>query len=332
MAQDWKDLAYLKKGIEDGNRMVLARALTLVESRNTGDQALSYQLLNALNTHDKSSRRMAVSGSPGAGKSTFIEALGMDLANAGEKVAVLAIDPSSAVSGGSILGDKTRMDSLGRHPNAFIRPSPAGETLGGVARSTFASILLCEAAGFSNIIIETVGVGQSEVTARQLCDFFILLLLPGAGDELQGIKKGIMESADLIFINKADGEQRHTARETMAAYKQALHVYASRPDGWSVPVLTGSALEHTGIEETLRSILAYYSVTSAFIESRRHEQIDYWFLRFLDEKINNFFKGRESAGQIIEDQRRAIMEKGITPFEASELAFERLIQIIRNEK
>jgi LAO/AO transport system kinase len=332
MAQDWKDLAYLKKGIEDGNRMVLARALTLVESRKASDQALSYQLLNALNTSDKSSRRIAVSGSPGAGKSTFIEAIGMDLANAGEKVAVLAIDPSSLISGGSILGDKTRMDSLGRHPNAFIRPSPAGETLGGVARSTFASILLCEAAGFSNIIIETVGVGQSEVTARQLCDFFILLLLPGAGDELQGIKKGIMESADLIFINKADGEQQHTAKETMAAYKQALHVYAMRPDGWSVPVITGSALEHKGIEEALRSIMAYYSSTSAFIGSRRQEQIEYWFLHFLDEKINNYFKGREKAGQIIEEKRQVMNEKGITPFEASEQAFQGLIQIIRNEK
>jgi LAO/AO transport system kinase len=332
MAQDWKDLAYLQKGIEDGNRMVLARALTLVESRKASDQALSYQLLNALHKSKRSSRRIAVSGSPGAGKSTFIESIGMDMANAGEKVAVLAIDPSSLISGGSILGDKTRMDSLGRHPNAFIRPSPAGDTLGGVARSTYASILLCEAAGFSNILIETVGVGQSEVTARQLCDFFILLLLPGAGDDLQGIKKGIMESADLIFINKADGEQQHTARETMAAYKQALHVHASRPDGWSVPVVTGSALEHKGMEDVLRCITSYYTSTAAFIESRRKEQIEYWFLHFLDEKISNYFKARENASLIIEEKRLAMAERGITPFEASEQAFQGLIHIIRNEK
>jgi LAO/AO transport system kinase len=327
MDTSWKNIDYLLDGIKDANRVILARAITLVESLSKDDQILANELLNALPRPTSISRRIAVSGSPGVGKSTFIESLGMQLANNGEKVAVLAIDPSSSQSKGSILGDKTRMEQLSRHPNAYIRPSPAGETLGGVARSTYASILICEAAGFNHLLIETVGVGQSEITARQLCDFFILLLLPGAGDDLQGIKKGIMESADLLFINKADGPQSERALDTLASYKQALHLYAARLDDWMVPVLTGSAFENKGISEVLQNINKYFNGHESFLLQRRSAQLQYWFRNFLEERIKNFLMGNEEAENVLIATTRKLESGAITPFEASEQAFRSLVEL-----
>ena len=237
----------LAEQILSGDRRALAKAITLVESTRAdhGDQAVA--LLEALMPHTGQSIRIGVSGAPGVGKSTFIESLGNYLTEQGHRVAVLAVDPTSAVSGGSILGDKTRMETLSVNPKAFVRPSPAGKTLGGVTRRTRESLLLCEAAGYDVIIVETVGVGQSETAVSDMTDMFLLLLSPGGGDDLQGVKRGIMELADLVLVNKADGDQANLASQTVSDYRAALHFMQARTPSWTPQVQACSALNNTNI-------------------------------------------------------------------------------------
>jgi LAO/AO transport system kinase len=249
-------LAEYVDGVLAGDRVVLARAITLVESTLPADGDLATQLLDAVQPHIGGTRRIGITGAPGVGKSTFIEALGMFLVRErGERVAVLSVDPSSPISHGSILGDKTRMQRLAAEPHAFIRPSPAGAQLGGVARSTGEAILLCEAAGYSNVLIETVGVGQSETAVRDLAHFFLLLMLAGAGDELQGIKRGVMELADCIAINKADGDNRVQAERARSTYASVVRLMPGSTPGWTPRVLCCSALENTGIAEIWQTVL-----------------------------------------------------------------------------
>lgn len=237
----------LAEQVRAGDRRALARAITLVESNRPDHRADARDLLDALLTHSGGAIRVGVSGAPGAGKSSLIEALGLLAIDAGHRVAVLAVDPSSARSGGSILGDKTRMTDLSRRPEAYIRPSPTGGTLGGVARRTREALLLCEAAGFDLVIVETVGVGQSEVAVADLVDLFVLVASPAGGDELQGIKRGIMELADVIVVNKADGDLLHPAQRAAADLRNALHLLRPKREGWEVPVLLASAHTSDGV-------------------------------------------------------------------------------------
>ena len=238
-----------------GERRALARAITLIESTRSDHHVEANRLLEALMPHTGNSIRVGISGAPGVGKSTFIEALGNHVIDQGHKVAVLTVDPSSAISGGSILGDKTRMETLARRPEAYVRPSPSGNTLGGVTRRSRETLLLCEAAGFDVIFVETVGVGQSETRVAEMTDMFVLLLQPGAGDELQGIKRGIMELADLVLINKADGPLKRIAEESSVEFRNALRLLRPRIEGWKVPVQTCSSLERDGIDEAWKAVL-----------------------------------------------------------------------------
>lgn len=242
------DTAALADAVRNGDRRALARAITLVESTRADHRAEASVLLENLMPDTGGSIRVGISGSPGVGKSTFIEALGNHVIDQGQRIAVLTVDPSSAISGGSILGDKTRMETLARRDEAFIRPSPSGETLGGIARRSRETLLLCEAAGFDLILVETVGVGQSETTVADMTDMFVLLLLPGGGDQLQGIKRGIMELADLILVNKADGDSEGMARDSAVEYRNALRLMRPRTPDWSVEVLTCSALRGEGLD------------------------------------------------------------------------------------
>jgi len=245
--------AYVE-GVLSGSRTVLARAITLVESTNPEHERLAQQVLTRVLPHTGKAQRIGISGVPGAGKSTFIDAFGSYLTGLGHKVAVLAIDPSSRVSGGSILGDKTRMQRLANDPNAFVRPSPSAGSLGGVARKTREASLLCEAAGYDVVVIETVGVGQSETTVGEMVDFFLVLMLPNAGDELQGIKKGILELVDLIAVNKADGTNVEAANRAARQYEMALRYVRPAGAAWQVPVLTCSALEGRGLDRIWKKI------------------------------------------------------------------------------
>jgi len=253
----------LANAVLAGKRRALAQAITLVESTRLDHRELAGRLMEQLAAHLGNSIRLGITGVPGVGKSTLIEALGLHAIAAGHRVAVLSIDPSSAISGGSILGDKTRMESLARQPEAFIRPSPAGRTLGGVARRTREAMLLCEAAGFDVVIVETVGTGQSETAVAEMTDMFILLLLPGGGDDLQGMKRGVMELADLVLVNKADGPFLQAARQAAADYRLALGLMQPRLRQWQPPVELCSALEGTGISQIWKQIEAYRQALSA---------------------------------------------------------------------
>jgi len=248
----------LLSGLLAGSRTALGQAITLIESSKPSDQKMALELLRALPAHSKTAKRIGITGVPGVGKSTFIENFGLQLVARGYKVAVLAIDPSSSRSGGSILGDKTRMEQLSQHPNVFIRPSAAGRTLGGVAKNTREALALCEAAGYDVILIETVGVGQSETLVHGMVDFFLLLMLAGAGDELQGIKRGIMELADTIVINKADGANEAAAKAARSQYASAIHVFAQRPDNWQPRVMCASGLTGQGLDELWSQIENYF--------------------------------------------------------------------------
>ncbi len=261
-----------------GDRRGLARAITLVESTRVQDRAAATALIDALLPNTGGAARVGISGAPGSGKSTFIEALGTNLVGAGHQVAVLAVDPSSARSGGSILGDKTRMEELARSPGAFIRPSPSGGTLGGVARRTREALLVCEAGGFDVVLVETVGVGQSEVAVAGMVDCFCLLLAPAAGDELQGVKRGIVELADLIVVNKADGALEATARTTAAEYANAVHFLRPRSASWQVRVLTCSALERTAIDDVWTAVTDHRRALdgSGELGRRRADQASQW--------------------------------------------------------
>jgi len=289
-------------GILNGDRVLLSRAITLVESRLPQDQELAQEVIAAILPHAGNSVRIGITGVPGVGKSTFIEAFGnYILQHNYKKLAVLAIDPTSQRTGGSILGDKTRMESLSINPNAFIRPSPAGKSLGGVTRSTRETIILCEAAGFDAIIVETVGVGQSETAVHAMVDFFLLLMLAGAGDELQGIKRGIMEMADAIAITKADGQNLGKATSAKAEYQSALHLYPLSASGWMPRVSTCSALEQTGLDNISQTITDYITLTqtNGYFEKKRRDQNLQWMYEAIRQGLeDNFYAHHQVKAQL----------------------------------
>jgi len=283
--------AALLEGIQKGSRSALGQAITLIESTKSSDQALAHLLLRALPQATQLAKRIGITGVPGVGKSTFIENFGLQLVAQGHKVAVLAIDPSSSRTGGSILGDKTRMERLSQEPNVFIRPSAAGRTLGGVAKNTRQAIALCEAAGYDIILVETVGVGQSETLVHGMVDFFLLLMLAGAGDELQGIKRGIMELADTIVINKADGANEVAAKAARSEYAGAIHVFSQRPDDWQPRVLCASGLNGTGLSELWSQIEAFFvhMQLNGALQHKRKEQELLLFEQLLQDVLQQQF-------------------------------------------
>lgn len=307
------------QGILEGNRSILSKAITMVESALPRHQELAREIINACVPHAGRSVRVGITGVPGVGKSTFIEALGKYLTARGNKIAVLAIDPSSRRTKGSILGDKTRMEDLANDPYAFIRPSSSAGTLGGVARNTRESIILLEAAGFKIIFVETVGVGQSETAVHSMVDFFLLLMLAGAGDELQGIKRGIMEMADAIVINKADGDNIAKAQLAAREYKNALHLFPASQSGWSPRVLTASAAENKGIAETWEMIGNYAAMTreSGYFDNRRQEQALQAFTDTVEETIRQKFYQSETVANQINSLRHDILSGKISPYEAA---------------
>lgn len=312
------------KGILAGEKVMLSRAITLIESRLASDNELAQEVIAACLPYTGKSFRIGITGVPGAGKSTFIDTFGAILTQKGHKVAVLAIDPSSSVSGGSILGDKTRMQQLSIQPNAFIRPSPSGGNLGGVARKTRESLLLCEAAGYDVVIVETVGVGQSEITVRGMTDFFLLLMLPNAGDELQGIKKGIMEQADALLINKADGVFLPKARTAKALYSQALRLFPPTESGWNPPVMLCSALESTGLVEIWDMLLRFQEHTKAngAWEKERQEQAINWMNENVEFRIKQLFFDNEMVKNQIVFLQQEIADKKISPMKAADILIE----------
>ncbi len=279
-------------GVLAGDRMLLARAITLVESGSGAHQELAQEVLTALLPRRKPAQRLGITGVPGAGKSTFIEALGTHLTGQGHQVAVLAVDPSSSLTGGSILGDKTRMEKLAADPGAFIRPSPSGGTLGGVARKTRESIVLFEAAGYDVILVETVGVGQSEVLVRSMVDFFLLILISGAGDELQGIKKGVVEIADAILINKADGKGRQAALLARSEFERVLHYLRPATEGWQPRAFTASALQDDGVREMWDVVQEFDQMTrkSGIHDRRRANQERQWLQDLVREGLIDLFQ------------------------------------------
>jgi len=318
---------YVKK-IRAGNRVALSQAITLIESTAPAHQALAQQIVEQCLPYNGNSKRIGITGSPGVGKSTFIEAIGQYLIESqGNKVAVLAIDPSSQVYRGSILGDKTRMEKLSRLEQVFIRPSPAGETLGGVARKTRESIILCEAANYEIILIETVGVGQSEIAVHSMVDCFLLLLLPGAGDELQGIKRGIVEMADFVLINKAEEERMTLAKNTKKAYHNALHLFPQKDSNWTSAIHAISALNKTGLEELWQDIEAYFNHIKAndFLEKHRNEQATYWLHESIESGLKNWFYNDRLIKERIEILEQQVANKTLSPFTAAaELLQEKL--------
>lgn len=303
------DAAQYLNGIRKGDRSVLGRAITLVESNLPEHNEMAREIVSGCLQYAGKSIRIGITGVPGVGKSSFIEAMGMHLVRKGHKLAVLAIDPSSERSKGSILGDKTRMEQLAAEPDAFIRPSPSAGSLGGVARKTRESILLCEAAGFDIIFIETVGVGQSETAVHSMVDFFLLLMLSGAGDELQGIKRGIMEMANLLTITKADGDNTEPARAAMAQYRSALHLFPPPESGWTPRVLTCSAHKGLGLDELWSAIEDYCAYTSVngYFQQRRKKQSLYWMEEFIQESLLNRFYGNEKVQQSLEKLKKEIL-------------------------
>ncbi|ADU67075.1 LAO/AO transport system ATPase [Desulfurispirillum indicum S5] len=303
------------EGIHQGKLRALAKAITLIESQRPEDQQRAAAILEELLPRTGRSLRIGISGVPGAGKSTFIEAFGMYLLQQGKKVAVLAVDPSSQISGGSILGDKTRMELLSRETNAFIRPSPSGDTLGGVARKTRESMLLCEAYGFDVIIVETVGVGQSETAVAAMVDFFLLLQLPNAGDELQGIKKGVMEIADGILINKADGDNRPRAELAGRQIENALHIMKPKSANWQVPVHLVSALKKEGMGTVWQMLETYreaMSETGEFEEKRRRQAVD-WMWSTVMESLKYSFHHHPKVAALLPQIQQSVAEGVTTP-------------------
>jgi LAO/AO transport system kinase len=311
--------AQLLSGIRKGDISMLGQAITLVESSLESHQRAAQELVTACLPYSGNAFRMGITGVPGAGKSTFIEALGKHIIEKGGKLAVLAIDPSSERSRGSILGDKTRMEELAGSSSAYIRPSPSGGALGGVARKTRETIILCEAAGFDTIFVETVGVGQSETTVHSMVDFFLLVMLAGAGDELQGIKRGIMEMADAIIINKADGNNIRRARRAQAEFASALHLFPPSLSGWVPLVKTCSSLYNKGISEIWAMVQEYSSFVSGsgFLKERRLEQSRYWMYETLREGIYMQVFNDPAMKKELEAHEKAISEGRITSFMAA---------------
>ncbi len=313
------------EGILAGDRSVLSQAITVIESTLPEHQPLAREIIRGCLPRSGNSVRIGITGVPGVGKSTFIEAFGIYLTKKGKRLAVLAIDPSSERSGGSILGDKTRMEVLSANPGAFIRPSPSGGSPGGVARKTRESIILCEACGFDVVFIETVGVGQSETTVHSMVDFFLLLMLAGAGDELQGIKRGIMEMADAIVITKADGDNREKAERAATDYRNALHLFPPSESGWTPGVMCSSALENSGLEEVWKMITEYIVVTERndYFAARRARQSRYWMYEYINESLRSHFYADPGVRKHLERLEKEVLDGRKSSFHAAMEILER---------
>lgn len=307
-----------------GDRVALSQAITLVESTQPKHQTLAQQLIEGCLPYSGQSLRIGLTGTPGVGKSSFIDSFGQLLVGEDRQVAVLAIDPSSQVTRGSILGDKTRMATLSNHPNVFIRPSAAGSSLGGVAQKTRESIVLCEAAGFDTILVETVGVGQSETAVHSMVDFFLLLLLPNSGDELQGIKRGVMEMADLIAINKADGAALSAAKLAKRQCRNGLHLFPPKASGWIATAELCSALEKTGLTTIWKHILRYqhHTTVNGYWEQHRQEQAAYWLEESLGRQLKQLFYNHPAIQAQYDLLKQQVLNRQISPFQASHLLIE----------
>lgn len=308
-------------GILSGDKTALSRAITLIESTNNKHTTTANQVINACLPYANKSVRIGITGVPGVGKSTFIEVFGKYLTSLGKNVVILAVDPSSSISNGSILGDKTRMEELSKDANAFIRPSATGTTLGGVARKTRETIILCEAAKYDVVIIETVGVGQSETAVHSMVDFFLLLGLAGAGDGLQGIKRGIMEMADLLVINKADGDNETKARLASADSQRTLHYFAMKKSGWTPQATTCSALENIGITNIWKIVSDYFTLTKSnnYFDANRNEQNEFWLVESINEALKAKFYNDPNIISVL-DQKISDVKNGVaSPFEIAQV-------------
>lgn len=307
------------RGILEGNRMILSQAVTLIESAKPEHQEMAQQVIEKCVPFSGNSIRVGITGVPGAGKSTSIDAFGLHLLSLGHKLAVLAIDPSSEISKGSILGDKTRMERLSTKEDAFIRPSPSAGSLGGVARKTRETIILCEAAGFDYIFVETVGVGQSETAVHSMVDFFLLIQLAGTGDELQGIKRGIMEMADGIIINKADGSNIEKAKLAQSHFKNALHLFPMPESGWSPKVLTYSGYYEIGIKEVWDMVANYITFVNknGYFQHRRNEQSKYWMYESINERLKAAFYNNQDVVEALKANEDEVLSNRISSFAAA---------------
>ena len=308
-------------GILSGDISLLSAGITLIESANPKHRELAEQIIEECLPHSGKSIRVGITGVPGVGKSTFIESFGTFLTTQERKVAVLAIDPSSQKSGGSILGDKTRMEDLSTNKNAYVRPSPAKDSLGGVARNTRETIILCEAAGYDTILIETVGVGQSEIAVHGMVDFFLLLMLAGAGDELQGIKRGIMEMADAIVITKADGDNIENSKRAKTEYKNALHLFPASESNWIPTVDICSAYDNSGIEDIWNTIESYKNHTTAngFFNHKRQNQAKYWMYETINEELKRTFFQNPKIANDLKELEKEVINGTVSPFKAAHL-------------
>jgi LAO/AO transport system kinase len=305
-----------------GNSVALSSAITLIESKKASDQEEAQKLIEkCLRIDNNESIRVGITGVPGVGKSTFIESFGLHLIKLGHRVAVLAVDPTSEKSGGSILGDKTRMNELSQQPNAFIRPSAAGKSLGGVARKTRETIILCEAAGYDYILVETVGVGQSETMVHSMVDFFLLLMLSGAGDELQGIKRGIMEMADALIITKADGDNLVAAQKARIQYKNAMQLFPKNENGWLPRTMITSALENSNMEMVYDTIASFQNSTkiNGHFKHKRENQDIYWLQEAITEQLLNDFYQNQKVVKLLGELKQKVLNKTCSPFNAADL-------------
>lgn len=320
------NISEFTEGILSSNISYVSKAITLVESTRPEHQEQAQQIINAVIKHSGQSFRLGITGVPGVGKSTFIESFGLEVIARGHKLAVLAIDPSSQLSKGSILGDKTRMEQLSVHPDAFIRPSPSSGSLGGVARKTKESIIICEAAGYDYILVETVGVGQSETAVHQLTDFFLLLMLAGAGDELQGIKRGIMEMADGMVITKADGSNIDKAKAARTEYAKAMHLFPPTESDWIPKVLTCSSTESKGIAEVYDMIDQYrrHTVSNGFFEKKRNHQSSQWLHQTIHDLLIDRFYHDLAVKQEIRNIEARLQENTLNPYQAAIDLFKKL--------
>jgi LAO/AO transport system kinase len=324
MSQSARSAKEEAEAIRGGDRKAMAKTITLLESKRTEKAERGRAILEELVPHTGQSMRVGVTGPPGVGKSTFIESLGIYLLERGHQVAVLAVDPSSPVTGGSILGDKTRMERLAQEDGAFIRPSPSGGSLGGVAERTREAMLVCEAAGYDVVIVETVGIGQSEVTVRSMVDFFLVLLQPGAGDELQGIKKGVIELADSLVVNKADGAQLEAAQRSAGEHARALGLLHARSANWNPRVLQVSSLEGTGIDAVWEAIVEHTAALEPGGErqARRKEQARQWMWSLVEEGLRSSFRAHPEVSSQIDALEQAVQNLEITPAAAARALLE----------
>ena len=323
------------EGILKGNVSILGRAVTLVESRAEAHQALAQEVIEKCLPYTGNSRRIGITGVPGAGKSTSIDVFGLHVLKQGGKLAVLAIDPSSERTKGSILGDKTRMEKLSQHPDAFIRPSPSAGSLGGVARKTRETIMLCEAAGYDNIFVETVGVGQSETAVHSMVDFFLLIQLAGTGDELQGIKRGIMEMADGIVINKADGDNVDRANLAAAQFRNALHLFPPTPSKWVPEVICYSGYYELNIDKVWDMIDRYFEYVkkTGYFQQKRNEQAKYWMLETINERLRHDFYSRPEIRALLEQKEMRVLNNEQSSFTAAQDVLDRYYGMLRcNDK